>query len=79
MVDSRTVQTWKWISTITFFIAAFMVASNTEYVKWSFVLFALGHLVYSIMFSVLKDYPMATQGIGFLILDLWGIYNWILK
>jgi len=75
-MTEKTINTWKWISTIAFFIAAIMLSSNVEISKWGFVIFAGGHLIYTVLFTKLKDWPMVAHGVGFLLIDLYGIWRW---
>tara|TARA_R110000851_G_scaffold7493_1_gene29089 strand:+ start:7119 stop:7394 length:276 start_codon:yes stop_codon:yes gene_type:complete len=75
-MNEQTVTIWKWISTIVFFAGAIMLSSNIEISKWGFMFLAFGHVIYTIMFTWLKDWPMAIHGAGFLVIDLFGIWNW---
>lgn len=75
-MTDKTINLWKWISTIAFFVAAIMLSSNIEISKWGFVIFAFGHSIYCVLFTKLKDWPMVAHGAGFLLIDLYGIWNW---
>jgi len=69
----------KWIGTILFFVAALLLSSNFEYSRWGFVVFAIAHVLLSMLFFKLKDKPMFIQNFVFLFVDFYGIYNYFIR
>ena len=72
-------QTFKWLGTILFFIAALLLSSNFEYSRYGFIVFALGHIILSTIFFIAKDKPMFVQNFVFLFVDAYGIYNYFIR
>jgi hypothetical protein len=68
----------KWVGTILFFVAALLLSSNFEYSRYGFVVFAIAHVLLSLLFFKLKDKPMFIQNFVFLFVDLYGIYNYFI-
>ena len=64
----------KWIGTFLFFTAALLLSSNFEYSRYGFIVFAVAHVMLSVLFYRLKDKPMFTQNFVFLFVDLYGVY-----
>ena len=69
----------KWLGTILFFIAALLLSSNFEYSRYGFIVFAIGHIVLSTIFFIVKDKPMFIQNFVFLFVDAYGIYNYFIR
>lgn len=68
----------KWVGTILFFVAALLLSSNFEYSRYGFIVFAIAHVLLSLLFFKLKDKPMFIQNFVFLFVDLYGIYNYFI-
>jgi len=66
----------KWIGTVIFFIAALLLALNLEFSKIGFLLFFIGHIIFTFVFR--NDRPMLIQNLGFLVLDIVAIFRWII-
>ena len=69
----------KWVGTILFFVAALLLSSNFEYSRYGFIVFAIAHMILSILFFKLKDKPMFIQNFVFLFVDFYGIYNYFIR
>lgn len=66
----------KWIASILFLLAAVAVSSNSEISKYGMILFFVGHIMLTYVFYKHKDNPMIFQNGVFIIVDMYGIYNW---
>lgn len=59
-----------------FVMAAVLLSANIEISKYGFILFLFGHIIFSVIFTMLKDWSMASHNIVFLFIDVFGIYRW---
>lgn len=73
---TRTQQAAKWTMGTTFLIAALIISSNLSWSKYGYILFALGHVMGTVIFVRDKDHAMIWHNVAFLSIDAWGIYRW---
>jgi uncharacterized membrane protein YhhN len=66
----------KWTGTVVFFTAALLLAVNLEISKIGFILFFIGHIIFTYVFR--NDRPMLIQNLGFLVLDIVAIFRWFI-
>ena len=55
-----------------------MVASNTDITGWGFVVFTLSSLAWIVTGYLLPDRSLLTLNSGLLLVNLLGIYRWLL-
>ncbi len=70
--------TLKWIGTITGLVGALILAVNLPLSGWGWVLFAASALAWTIAGIVMREYSLVLLQGGFFIVDLLGIYRWLL-
>ena len=63
---------------VTLVLAALLIGANIGISKWAWFLFLLGHVACIIVFFLMKEKEMLYLNIVFALLDLYGIYRWIL-
>ena len=68
--------TAKWIASVLFLLAAILLSSNNEVSKYGMILFLIGHIMLTFVFYKHKDNPMIFQNGVFIIVDVYGVYNW---
>ena len=68
----------KWLGTVLFLLAGFLLALNIEISRYGFPLFLAGHLLFIYIFSRTKDTPMILQNVAFACIDISGIYRWFI-
>jgi len=68
----------KWVATIMFVCAGTLISLNIEISKWAFPLFTLGHIILIPIFWKQRDMPLVTQNFFFLLIDLLGVYRWLI-
>ena len=69
-------QVKKWVMGTTFLIAALILSSNVSWSKYGYLLFALGHVMGTIIFFRDRDHAMFWHNLAFLAIDAWGVYRW---
>ena len=68
---------YKWIATVSFLIAAALLSSNIDESRIGFVIFLYGHTLLAFHFWFKeRDYPMFTNNVMFLGVDMYGIWRW---
>jgi len=70
---------FKWVGTFCFITAAILLSANFEGSRYGFLLFLFGHILLTWLFWKLKDYPLTFQNGFFIIVDMFGIWNWFIK
>jgi hypothetical protein len=74
MIEKSQVQ--KWVMGTTFLIAALILSSNVSWSKYGYLLFALGHVMGTLIFLRDRDHAMFWHNLVFLTIDAWGVYRW---
>ena len=69
-------QVKKWVMGTTFLIAALILSSNVSWSKYGYLLFALGHVMGTVIFFRDRDHAMFWHNLAFLAIDAWGVYRW---
>ena len=69
----------KWIATASFLVSAILLSSNIEESRYGFIIFLFGHALLTHYFWFKeRDYPMFTNNMMFLFVDIYGINQWFL-
>jgi len=78
MLSPSTIEKVKWSATLMFVCAGTLISLNLPQSKYAFPLFATGHIIAIYVFLLLKDKPLIVQNVFFLLIDMIGIYQWLL-
>lgn len=76
--EKRPYRPLRWFAAGTGLIAGIMVASNTPITGWGFVLFTISSLAWIAAGYLLPDRSLLTLNSGLLLVNLLGIYRWLL-
>lgn len=68
----------KWFGTVTGVIGALVLALNIPISGWGWVLFGVSSLCWSIAGAVMLDYSLVVLQSAFLIVDIIGVWRWLL-
>lgn len=68
----------EWLATALFIIAGVSISTKVRYFEYSYVFFAIGHTIYSVIFLIEKRWTLLLSNIFFLSIDFIGMYNWII-
>ena len=79
MLSPKTIERIKWLATFMFVCAGTLISLNIPESKYAFPLFATGHIIAIYVFAILKDKPLIVQNIFFLMIDIIGIWQWLLS
>ena len=79
MLSPKTIERIKWSATFMFVCAGTLISLNIPESKYAFPLFATGHIIAIYVFTILKDKPLIVQNIFFLMIDIIGIWQWLLS
>ena len=79
MLSPSTIEKVKWSATFMFVCAGTLISLNIPESKYAFPIFATGHIIAIYVFLLLKDNPLIVQNIFFLMIDMIGIYQWLLS
>jgi len=71
-------KTFNWIASALLIIGGVLISSRLKYFEYSYFLFFTGHLIYVIDFIKEKQYSYLSANLFFLLIDLLGIYRWVL-
>jgi len=66
----------KWAMTLMFLGSAVTLSANVDFSKLGFITFLLAHIVGIAVFGATRDRPMFFHSLGFMFIDLFGIYRW---
>ena len=78
LMSPQTIEKVKWLATFMFVCAGTLISLNLPQSKYAFPLFATGHIIAIYVFLLLKDKPLVVQNVFFLLIDMIGIYQWLL-
>jgi hypothetical protein len=67
----------KWLSTLFLVSGAILVALNIPESKWGFIAFLKGHIILVYCFAKERDFPLLVQNVFFLVIDIVGIFYWV--
>jgi uncharacterized oligopeptide transporter (OPT) family protein len=76
--EKRPYRPLRWFAAVTGLIAGVMVASNTSVTGWGFVLFTASSMAWILTGYLLPDRSLLTLNSGLLLVNLLGIYRWLL-
>ena len=68
----------KWFGTATGVIGALVLAVNLPISGWGWVLFGVSSLCWTIAGAVMRDYSLVVLQSAFLIVDIIGIWRWLI-
>ena len=68
----------KWVGTATGVIGAFILALNLPLSGWGWVLFAPSSLCWTIAGMVMRDYSLVVLQSAFFVVDIVGIWRWLI-
>ena len=69
--------TLKWVASILGLLGASMIALNVEESKYAFIFFILSSMIWTYSCIKVKDWALASLNVGFFIVNIIGIYRWI--
>ena len=70
--------TVKWVGTITGVIGAFILALNIPLSGWGWTLFLMSSLSWTFAAVVMKDMSLAVLQFAFVVVDLIGVWRWLI-
>ena len=68
----------KWVGTATGVIGALILALNLPLSGWGWVLFAVSSLCWTIAGVAMRDYSLVVLQSAFFIVDILGIWRWLI-
>lgn len=68
----------KWLTTLFLVSGAVIVALNIPESKWGFIAFLIGHIILIYCFIKERDIPLLVQNVMFLLIDIVGIFYWVM-
>lgn len=68
----------KWVASILGFIGAMLIALNIPESKYAFFIFLGSSTLWIYAAAIMKEYSLIFLNVGFMIVDLIGIYRWII-
>ena len=68
----------KWFGTLTGVIGALVLALNIPVSGWGWVLFGISSSCWAIAGAVMRDYSLVVLQSAFLIVDVIGIWRWLI-
>jgi uncharacterized oligopeptide transporter (OPT) family protein len=68
----------RWFAAVTGLVAGVMVASNTVITGWGFVVFTISSIAWILTGWLLPDRSLLTLNSDLLLVNLLGIYRWLL-
>jgi hypothetical protein len=69
----------KWFASFTGFIGAMLIALHIDESKYAFFIFLSSSTIWIYAGIIMKEYSIVFLNIGFMTVDLIGIYRWILQ
>lgn len=75
---TRSFAALRWFGTITGVAGALVLALNIPISGWGWVLFGFSSLCWTIAGAVMRDYSLVVLQLAFLIVDLIGIWRWLI-
>jgi hypothetical protein len=76
--DSKLFTIIKWVASITGFIGAMLIALNIPESKYAFMIFFVSSSMWIYSAHIMKEYSLIFLNVGFLTVDIIGIYRWII-
>lgn len=70
--------TLKWIGTLTGVLGALMLALNIPLSGWGWVLFLISSLAWTLAGAVMKDMSLVVLQFAFVVVDLIGVWRWLI-
>jgi hypothetical protein len=68
----------KWIGTFTGVLGALMLALNIPLSGWGWVLFLISSLAWTLAGAVMKDMSLVVLQFAFVVVDLIGVWRWLI-
>jgi hypothetical protein len=68
----------KWFASFLSFIGAMLIALNIEETKYAFFIFACSSVIWIYIANSMKEYSLIFLHIGFLMVDVVGLYRWFM-
>lgn len=68
----------EWISTLTGLTGALLISSNIGFVGWGYVVFFISSTSFLYFAWKLERWPLFMMNFIFSIINLWGIWRWLL-
>lgn len=78
MVNTKKFTVLKWIASVIGFIGAMTIALNIPESKYAFVIFSFSSMLWIYAGHIMKEYSIVFLNIGFLCVDMIGIYRWFI-
>ncbi len=68
----------KWVGTITGVVGAFILALNIPFSGWGWTLFLISSVTWTFAGAVMKDVSLVVLQFAFVLVDVIGIWRWLL-
>lgn len=78
MLNSTRFTHIKWFASVIGFIGALLIALNIEPSKYAFFIFLTSSTAWIYAGFVMKEYSIVFQNLGFMMVDVIGIYRWMM-
>lgn len=66
----------KWFASILGFIGAILITANIDETKYAFIVFTISSTIWIYVAIIMKEYSIIFLNLGYLILNIIGIYRW---
>ena len=76
--QKRLLSILKKVGLVCLILASALIATNTDYSKWSWIVFLMGHISWTVAAIMMKETELLYLNGYFILLDSYGIYRWIL-
>ncbi len=78
MITSKKFIIIKWVASTIGFIGAMTIALNIHESKYAFIIFSCSSSIWIYASIIMKEYSLLFLNIGFLLVDIIGMYRWFL-
>lgn len=68
----------KWFGTVTGLVGALILALNIPISGWGWVLFCVSSFAWTVAGTVMREPSIALLQAGFLVVDLIGVWRWLI-
>ena len=69
----------EWFGTVTGIGGALVVSSNIGYVGFGYIVFLISALSILYVAYILERWGLFTMSIGYTLINLWGIWRWLVE
>lgn len=68
----------KWVASVIGFVGAMTIALNIPESKYAFMIFFFSSTIWVYAGYIMKEYSLVFLNIGFMMVDIIGMYRWFL-